>query len=81
MSKSEEAGVSKSEEEEVKKSLEFRSVAPAALKRLKKNASNFDVFMGASTNPEGMFVLVDYREDGITPYATYWKHGLEAVKV
>jgi len=26
-------------------------------------------------------VLIDYREDGITPYATLWKHGLEEMKV
>lgn len=26
-------------------------------------------------------VLIDFREDGVTPYATLWKHGLEEVKV
>lgn len=26
-------------------------------------------------------VLIDFREDGVTPYATLWKHGLVEVKV
>jgi hypothetical protein len=26
-------------------------------------------------------VLIDFREDGVTPYATVWKDGLKAIKV
>jgi hypothetical protein len=26
-------------------------------------------------------VLLNYREDGITPYVTIWKHGLKEEKV
>lgn len=26
-------------------------------------------------------VLLNYREDGITPYITIWKHGLSETKV
>jgi hypothetical protein len=26
-------------------------------------------------------VLLSYREDGITPFLTYWKHGLEEMEV
>jgi hypothetical protein len=26
-------------------------------------------------------VLMNYREDGVTPYVTVWKHGLSAMKV
>ena len=26
-------------------------------------------------------VLVDFREDGLTPYLTIWKHGLVETKV
>lgn len=26
-------------------------------------------------------VLVDFREDGVTPYLTIWKHGLVETKV
>jgi hypothetical protein len=27
-------------------------------------------------NPEGMIVLMNYREDGMTPYFVYFKDGL-----
>ncbi|KAF6040438.1 TPT1 [Bugula neritina] len=33
-----------------------------------------------STNPDGMQVLIDYREDGITPFAIFFEEGLEAEK-
>lgn len=26
-------------------------------------------------------ILLNYREDGVTPYVTLWKHGLKATKV
>jgi len=26
-------------------------------------------------------VLLNYREDGVTPYLTIWKHGLSQTKV
>lgn len=26
-------------------------------------------------------VLIDFREDGVTPFATLWKHGLKGNKV
>lgn len=26
-------------------------------------------------------VLLNYREDGVTPYIIVWKHGLEEMKV
>ncbi len=26
-------------------------------------------------------VLLNYRDDGVTPYIIVWKHGLEAMKV
>jgi hypothetical protein len=33
------------------------------------------------TNTRSRHVLIDFREDGVTPYATLWKHGLEEMKV
>lgn len=32
--------------------------------------------VGESMDPEGMQVLVDYREDGATPFFTYFEDGL-----
>ena len=63
------------------KAQEFQSGAPAALKKLIAKVADYDIYMGDSMNNEGMYILVDFREDGITPYATIWKHGLEEMKV
>lgn len=33
------------------------------------------------TNASRRVVLLNYREDGITPYVTMWKHALKEEKV
>ncbi|KAL4869815.1 hypothetical protein BDV12DRAFT_167274 [Aspergillus spectabilis] len=60
---------------------EFKSNAPAAVKKILANYDNYDVLMGQSMDGDAMHVLIDFREDGVTPYATLWKHGLEEMKV
>ncbi|KAK2801334.1 hypothetical protein FQN51_005434 [Onygenales sp. PD_10] len=65
-------------EEKIK---EFQSGAAAAVKKILGNYDNYDVLMGKEMNPDGMHVLIDFRDDGVTPYATIWKHGLEEMKV
>jgi hypothetical protein len=37
--------------------------------------------LGLLTNLNSRHILIDFREDGVTPYATLWKHGLEEMKV
>ncbi|KAL2006886.1 hypothetical protein VTN00DRAFT_9554 [Thermoascus crustaceus] len=59
----------------------FQAGAPGAVKKILANYDNYDVLMGASMDGDAMHVLIDYREDGVTPYATVWKHGLEEMKV
>jgi hypothetical protein len=58
----------------------FVSGAQAYVKKLIANFSNYQFFTGESMDPDGMIVLMDYREDGTTPYLIFWKHGLEATK-
>ena len=65
-------------EEKIK---EFQSGAPGAVKKILGNYDNYDMYMGESMAENSMYVLVDFREDGVTPYATIWKHGLEEYKV
>ncbi|EXJ61803.1 hypothetical protein A1O7_02233 [Cladophialophora yegresii CBS 114405] len=65
-------------EEDIKK---FQSEAPAAAKKILGNWENYDIYQGESMDENGMYVLVDFREDGMTPYATIWKWGLEEYKV
>ncbi|EEH16048.1 hypothetical protein PABG_06135 [Paracoccidioides brasiliensis Pb03] len=60
---------------------EFQAGAADAVKKILKNYDNYDVLMGSSMNGNGMHILIDFREDGITPYATIWKHGLVPEKV
>ncbi|KAG0125740.1 Mss4-like protein [Tuber indicum] len=41
----------------------------------------WDFYIGEDMNVDGMVVLLGYREDGSTPYAVFWKHGLKEEKV
>ena len=60
---------------------EFQAQAPAAAKKILGNWDNYDVYKGESMEDPSMYVLVDFREDGMTPYVTVWKAGLEEYKV
>ncbi|KAI5297328.1 major facilitator super transporter protein, partial [Ascosphaera pollenicola] len=60
---------------------EFQTNGTAAFKKIIANYDNYDVYFGSSFDPDGMWVLIDYREDGTTPYATFWRHGLKGMKV
>lgn len=42
---------------------------------------DWEFYTGESMNPDGMVVLLNYREDGTTPYVVVWKHGLKETKV
>merc|ERR1711970_197421 len=46
----------------------YEASAQAYVKSVVKEVSNMSVFCGESMNPEGMQVLVDYREDGVTAF-------------
>ena len=60
---------------------QFQTEAQAAAKKILGNWENYDIYQGESMDENGMYVLVDFREDGMTPYATIWKWGLEEYKV
>lgn len=59
----------------------WQTEAAAAAKKILGNFDKYDFYIGESLEEDSMFVLVDYREDGITPYATIWKDGLKEYKV
>ena len=65
-------------EDEIK---EFQAAAPKAAKKILGNWDNYDVYKGESMDETSMYILVDFREDGMTPYITIWKAGLEDYKV
>ncbi|MCJ1476141.1 hypothetical protein MMC13_004806 [Lambiella insularis] len=45
------------------------------------NFKDYDFYVGESMDTDGMVVLLNYREDGVTPYVTIWKYGLKEMKV
>ncbi|KAG6029382.1 hypothetical protein E4U41_000358 [Claviceps citrina] len=49
--------------------------------KLLPNFKDFEFYTGESMNPDGLVVLLNYREDGTTPYVVVWKHGLKEMKV
>jgi len=59
----------------------FEKGAAAYAKKIVANFKDFEFFTGESMNPEGMIALLNYREDGITPYFTFWKDGLKEIKL
>lgn len=66
------------DESEIK---DFETKAAAYAKKIVANFKDYEFLIGESMNPDGMVVLLNYREDGVTPYVTVWKHGLTEMKV
>ncbi|KAI1771348.1 translationally-controlled tumor protein [Hypoxylon cercidicola] len=64
--------------EEVK---DFQTKAQGFAKKIVSNFKDYEFYTGESMDVDGMVVLLNYREDGVTPYVTVWKHGLEEMKV
>ncbi|XP_046902023.1 translationally-controlled tumor protein homolog isoform X2 [Hypomesus transpacificus] len=58
----------------------FMTGAQEEVKNIMGNIKNYQFFTGESMNPEGMIGLLDYREDGTTPYMIFFKDGLDIEK-
>lgn len=59
----------------------FKAKANDFAKKIVGNFKDYEFYTGENMNPDGMVALLNYREDGITPYFTFWKHGLKEVKL
>ncbi|KAI0774267.1 translationally controlled tumor-associated [Fomes fomentarius] len=59
----------------------FEKGAQAFAKKIIGNFKDYEFYTGENMNPDGMIALLNYREDGITPYFTFWKDGLKEVKL
>ncbi|ORY33725.1 putative E167 tumor protein-like protein [Naematelia encephala] len=59
----------------------FEKEAQDLAKKIVGNFKDYEFYVGESMNPEGMVALLNYREDGVTPYFTLWKDGLKEVKI
>ncbi|KAH7407004.1 Mss4-like protein [Phaeosphaeria sp. MPI-PUGE-AT-0046c] len=60
---------------------DFETKAQGFAKKIIANFKDYEFYTGESMNPDGMIVLLNYREDGVTPFITVWKHGLTEMKV
>ncbi|VDQ11854.1 unnamed protein product [Trichobilharzia regenti] len=58
----------------------FENNVKGYLANVLKNLDDYEYFTGESMNPDGMVVLMNYREDGMTPYFVFFKDGLTEEK-
>jgi len=59
----------------------FEKKAAEFAKKVVGNFKDYEFYTGESMNPDGMVALLNYREDGTTPYFVMWKDGLKEVKL
>ncbi|KAJ1737383.1 hypothetical protein H4217_003557 [Coemansia sp. RSA 1939] len=59
----------------------FKKEATDLVKKVLGNFKDYEFYTGESMNPEGMVALLNYREDGVTPFITFFKDGLKAQKI
>jgi len=59
----------------------FETGASSYAKKIVANFKDYDFYVGESMDPDGMVVLMNFREDGVTPFVTIWKDGLNEEKV
>ena len=55
--------------------------AAEQIKHILANFKNYQFFIGENTNPDVMVTLLNYHEDGVTPYMIFFKDGLEMENV
>ncbi|XP_073329400.1 translationally-controlled tumor protein homolog [Pagrus major] len=68
------------EEHEPDRVAGFVAAAPGALKTVLGQIKDLQFYTGESMNPDGMVGLLNYREDGVTPYMLFYKDGLAVEK-
>ncbi|KAI9701254.1 MAG: hypothetical protein M1836_001924 [Candelina mexicana] len=62
---------------------DFETSAQGCFKKVVNsiNDENSEFFTGSTGDIDAMIILINYREDGETPYAILWKHALLEEKV
>ncbi|CAO3566997.1 unnamed protein product [Mortierella alpina] len=53
----------------------------AAFRKIAEAFNVYEFFVGNTMNPDGAVMLLNYREDGVTPYFTVFKYGVKAREV
>ncbi|EHB09654.1 Translationally-controlled tumor protein [Heterocephalus glaber] len=70
----------KPEEQRPERVNPFMTGAAEQIKHILANFKNYQFFIGANMNPDGVVAVLDYREDGLTPFMIFFKDGLEMEK-
>ncbi|XP_007467032.1 PREDICTED: translationally-controlled tumor protein-like [Lipotes vexillifer] len=70
----------KLEEQRPERVKRFMTGAAEQIKHILANFNNSHLLTGENMNPDGMVVLLDYREDGVSPFMIFFKGGLEMEK-
>lgn len=71
----------KLEKKDSARAAEFKKIAQPAVKKILDTFKDWDFFTGERMNPDGMVALLNYREDGVTPYMLFFRDGLVEMKV
>jgi len=58
----------------------FEKEVTKLVKRVLENFKDYEFYVGESMDPEGMVCLLNYREDGITPYFTVLLHNFSSLR-
>eukprot|EP00127_Corallochytrium_limacisporum_P004716 Clim_evm70s172 gene=Clim_evmTU70s172 len=59
----------------------FQEKAPNVVKKILGDFKNFDFYIGETMDPDASVVLMNYKEDGMTPYFIFFKDALVEEKV
>ncbi|KAJ3044111.1 Translationally-controlled tumor protein [Rhizophlyctis rosea] len=59
----------------------FEKGAASFVKKILENFKDYEFYVGESMNPDGMVALLNYREDGVTPYFVFFKDGFKIEKL
>lgn len=59
----------------------FEKGAQTYVKKVIGSFNDWEFYTGESMDPDAMVIMLNYREDGTTPFVAIWKHGINAVKV
>ncbi|KAF7729947.1 Translationally-controlled tumor protein [Apophysomyces ossiformis] len=59
----------------------FEKQATNFIKKILANFKDYEFYTGETMDTEGMVALLNYREDGVTPFFTFFKDGLREQKL
>ncbi|CCK68378.1 Tma19p KNAG_0A07250 [Huiozyma naganishii CBS 8797] len=59
----------------------FEKGAQTYVKKVIGSFKDWEFYTGESMDPDAMILMLNYREDGTTPFVAMWKHGVVEEKI